>query len=61
VWQGASLVLTAALGHAADPQRPLLRTQVSAVLADEPAARRLGEAAAAELRVKGAGDYLVAS
>ena len=58
VWDGATLRLDAALGDPAMPQRPLLHTRVSAAVADEAAARALGEEAAARLRVAGAGSYL---
>jgi hydroxymethylbilane synthase len=61
VWQGSALELSAALGHATEPHRPLLRAQVCAALSDEAGARRLGEAAAAELRAKGARNYLVST
>ena len=54
----ATLVLQAALGHAEEPTRPLLRATVRGTPADEHAARALGEQAAAELRAAGAGDYL---
>jgi hydroxymethylbilane synthase len=66
VWQGEQLVVDAALGHAVDNARPLLRCRVQAAVglsADEAstqAATRLGEAAAARLRELGAGDYLAA-
>ncbi len=64
VWQGDRLVLDAALGDAENPRRPLLRTQVSALIAsvaDEAttrAASALGEQAAAQLRSLGADTYL---
>jgi hydroxymethylbilane synthase len=59
VWQGDRLVLAAALGALdADLSRPLLRVQVDAVVADEAAARALGERAAAELRRQGGDAYL---
>jgi hydroxymethylbilane synthase len=58
VWQGDTLVLDAALGHAAELTRPLLTTQVRARPADEAGARALGEQAAARLREAGAGTYL---
>jgi len=60
VWAGGQLVLDAALGHASEHARPLLRTRVQAAVADEAAARALGERAAAQLRAAGAGDYLAA-
>jgi hydroxymethylbilane synthase len=57
-WEGDALHLAAALGHAGDLQQPLLRARVFATVADEAQARRLGEAAAIELRRRGARDYL---
>ncbi len=57
-WQDEALHLAAALGHTSEPARPLLRAHVWAAVADEGAARRLGEAAAAELRARGAAVYL---
>ena len=61
VWDGAMLRIDAALGDALAPQRPLLRTRLSAAVNDEASARALGEAAAAQLRVAGAAGYLAAS
>ena len=67
VWQGDQLVIDAALGHAEDPSRPLLRTRVQAALprasdaAATAAANALGERAAAQLRGLGAEAYLVAA
>jgi hydroxymethylbilane synthase len=64
VWQGTALVISAALGHAEQPGRPLLRTQVMADIdasgdaASTLAATALGERAAAELRALGADSYL---
>lgn len=58
VWQGAELVLTAALGDAATPTRALLSTEVRGPVADEAAARRLGAAAVAALHTQGAAGYL---
>jgi hydroxymethylbilane synthase len=70
VWQhgpqGDRLVLTAALGDAEQPAKPLLRTQASALIdrSDSPAATAaataLGERAAAALRALGADAYLAA-
>ncbi|MBS0304153.1 MAG: hydroxymethylbilane synthase [Proteobacteria bacterium] len=60
VWQGERLVLDAALGHAEEPKRPLLRTRVDAAVCSEAAARALGVQAAAHLREAGAGEYLAA-
>jgi hydroxymethylbilane synthase len=61
VWQGTSLVLDAALGDAATPTRPLLRTRVSANVADEAAAHALGAEAVARLHAAGAAGYLPAT
>ncbi len=60
VWQGKVLQLDAALGHGAEPLRPLLRCRLQAPAADEAAARALGEAAAAQLRTAGGDGYLAA-
>ncbi|MET0517604.1 MAG: hydroxymethylbilane synthase [Burkholderiaceae bacterium] len=57
-WQGERLVLAAALAHAEDHARALLKTEVEAAVADEAQARALGERAAAQLRELGAADYL---
>ncbi len=61
VWDGATLRLDAALGDPNAPQRPLLHTRVAAAVADEAAARALGQQAAAQLRAAGAGSYLPAA
>jgi len=67
VWQGGQLVLDAALGHAEQTSKPLLRTRVQIELptrADGPvtaAATALGEQAAAQLRALGAEAYLAAA
>ncbi|HSN34013.1 MAG TPA: hydroxymethylbilane synthase, partial [Ideonella sp.] len=60
VWRGAELTLDAALGDAA-AARPLLHARRAGRVADDAAARALGEAAAAELRAQGADGYLAAS
>ena len=67
VWQGAQLVINAALGDAEQVHRPLLRTRAQATLdpsaIDESttaAATALGEQAAAQLRALGADVYLAA-
>jgi hydroxymethylbilane synthase len=60
VWEGDQLRIDAALGDAADPQRPLLHTRLVAAVADEAAARALGNEAAARLVAAGAGSYLPA-
>jgi hydroxymethylbilane synthase len=57
-WEGDALHLAVALGDGNAPARPLLRAQLWAAVADEGAARRLGQAAAAELRARGAAAYL---
>jgi hydroxymethylbilane synthase len=57
-WQGGALQLDAALGHAEVHTRPLLRTTVSAAVADAHGARALGQQAADRLRELGAGAYL---
>ncbi len=61
VWEGPTLRLDAALGDAADPARPLLRTRLAAAITDEAAARALGTTAADELRAAGAASYLPAT
>jgi hydroxymethylbilane synthase len=60
VWQGDTLRLDAALGHAVEPQRPLLRASIEARVVDEAAARAMGKAAAEQLRAAGAAEYLAA-
>jgi hydroxymethylbilane synthase len=60
-WDGTALVLDAALGHAVELTRPLLTTRVQASVADEAAARALGERAAAALREAGGSAYLQAA
>jgi hydroxymethylbilane synthase len=55
------LRLDAALGDGERPERPLLRVQLQAPVADEAAARALGEQAAAQLRAAGAEGYLPAA
>jgi hydroxymethylbilane synthase len=59
-WDGSTLRLAAALGHAADSRRPLLRARTEGAAADHAAARALGELAAQRLRELGAADYLAA-
>jgi hydroxymethylbilane synthase len=65
VWHGDTLVLDAALGHATQPTQPLITVQLRAqplAAADATAAAdALGQAAAAQLKVLGAGDYLAAA
>jgi hydroxymethylbilane synthase len=58
IWQGATLQLTAALGDAAEPTRPLLHVQVQSEVTDEAQARALGAQAVAQLRAQGAAAYL---
>ncbi|MFT7723608.1 MAG: hydroxymethylbilane synthase [Roseateles sp.] len=57
-WQGATLCLDAALGHAERHAVPLLRASVAGDVADVAAARALGNQAAARLRDLGAAAYL---
>ncbi len=57
-WRGASLVIEAALGHASEPHRPLLRAQAEAPVAGAEAAEALGTAVAAQLTAAGAAAYL---
>ena len=57
-WEGGSLLLQAALGDAAHPEQPLLRTEVSGAPGDAAAATAMGEAAARQLREAGADAYL---
>ncbi len=58
VWQGGQLRLDAALGDAAQPTRPLLRTRVQGAVVDEAGALALGAQAVAQLRSAGAAAYL---
>ncbi len=57
-WQGGTLRLDVALGHAEAHTSPLLRASVTAGVTDVAAARALGQQAAARLRELGAGSYL---
>ena len=57
-WDGGTLHLEAALGHATELTAPLLRFTTEGAPADEAAARRLGEEAAEGLRKAGAAGYL---
>ncbi|MBT9455475.1 MAG: hydroxymethylbilane synthase [Burkholderiaceae bacterium] len=61
VWHGETLVLSTALGHPEQTDKPLLRANVAAVIADEQAARAMGTQAADQLRAAGAADYLSAA
>ncbi|MEI6025641.1 MAG: hydroxymethylbilane synthase [Betaproteobacteria bacterium] len=60
-WEGGTLHLEAALGHATQLTLPLLRFTVEGAPADEASARRLGEEAAEGLRQAGASGYLGAA
>jgi hydroxymethylbilane synthase len=60
-WDGGTLHLEAALGHATKLTMPLLRFTVEGAPADEASARRLGEEAAEGLRRAGASGYLGAA
>ena len=57
-WQGATLCLDAALGHAEAHTSPLLRASVAGDVTDAAAAQALGQQAAQRLRELGAGSYL---
>jgi hydroxymethylbilane synthase len=58
-WTDAdTLTLDAALGHPADPARPLLRVRQIRVAADLAAAESLGRETAHALQALGAADYL---
>jgi hydroxymethylbilane synthase len=67
VWHGSELVMAAALGHAEDTARPLLRTSARATVAPDSgvtatqAADALGRQAAQQLRDLGADAYLAAA
>jgi hydroxymethylbilane synthase len=56
-----TMTLDAALGHAEELTRPLLKVRVAATVADESAARALGARAVSELRAAGAAAYLPAA
>ena len=58
-WDGATLSLHAALGHAQAPQSPLLRASHQAAVSSVAEARALGDAAAQSLRDAGAATYLL--
>ncbi|KQW49788.1 MULTISPECIES: hydroxymethylbilane synthase [unclassified Roseateles] len=57
-WEGTTLCLDAAVGHAEIHISPLLRASVTANVGDVVAAQALGQQAAARLRELGAGSYL---
>jgi hydroxymethylbilane synthase len=59
-WQGGTLTLHAALGHASDTRRPLLHSKVSERPDDLQTARQLGIDGAHKLRELGAEAYLAA-
>ncbi len=67
VWQGDQLEITAALGHAEDTARVLLRTRARAAVPQDAggaataAANALGQQAAAQLQAQGAEAYLAAA
>ena len=58
-WQGAQLVVDAALGHGERWHEPLLRTRQQAAVVDVAQARAVGDAAAAALIAAGGRRYLV--
>ena len=60
-WQGDTLALQVALGHAQLLRAPLLRAQASAAVQTDAQARALGERAAQQLRDAGAATYLGAA
>ena len=60
-WEGHTLCLRAALGHATDLHKPLLQTVVRGQPSDEVAARQMGEQAARVLSEAGAAQYLSAA
>ena len=60
-WVGGVLTLDVALGHALTPLSALLRARVQAAVADDIAARALGERAAQALRDAGGTEYLAAA
>jgi hydroxymethylbilane synthase len=59
-WHADVLHLSTALGDGQDTARPLLHANVQATIADDAAARALGELAASRLRELGAAGYLAA-
>ncbi len=61
VWEGDTLRIDVALGHAQELARPLLRTHLSARVQSDAEANALGERAAAQLRARGAESYLGAA
>jgi len=61
VWDGDQLRIDAALGHAVELSRPLLRTRLQARVGSDAEAQALGDRAAAQLRAEGADSYLAAA
>ena len=59
VIEAGRISLTVALGHARDPDRPLLRAQMEGRVADTEAAETLGRQAAQALLGLGGADYLL--
>ena len=57
-WQGDALHLDAALGHVADPTKPMLTARVSGPAPDDAGAEALGARAVAALHAVGARAYL---
>ncbi|MES2229593.1 MAG: hydroxymethylbilane synthase [Pseudomonadota bacterium] len=60
-WQGGTLALQVALGHAQTLHAPLLRAEASAAVQTDAQARALGEQAAQQLQEAGATAYLGAA
>jgi hydroxymethylbilane synthase len=60
-WHGDRLQVDAALGHATQHTRPLLRASVQGRPGDAQAATALGAVAAHQLQALGAGEYLAAA
>src|SRR5450755_1913383 len=60
-WQGAALVLSAAVGHPERDDAPLLRTRIESAVDSEAQARAIGENAARALIEHGAAAYLAAA
>ncbi|HEY1090023.1 MAG TPA: hydroxymethylbilane synthase [Burkholderiaceae bacterium] len=60
VWAGDTLTLSAALGHAEEPELPLMRAQEAAVVHGDADALGLGQRVAAALRAAAPAAYLPA-
>jgi len=60
VWEGDTLKIDAALGHAVQLTLPVLRCSLHAAVSTEEQARALGQQAAAQLRAAGGDAYLPA-